>query len=281
MPKMGESVMEGTVLEWKKAVGDTVEQDETLLEISTDKVDSEVPSPEAGTLLEILVEEGDTVDVGTPIAVIGSGEPAGDGGGVADAGGAAGAGRPRPATARRRGGTPEPYEKSYSAQSDATADAAPAVQEARGAEAAAAATAGDHGPIPRRDDAGNFYSPLVRSIAETEGLSAGRAPVDRGLGPGRPRDQGRRDGLPRHARRGRGRPRRRRRSRRATAEPARRPRRLRPSPPRRHGRRRTAPPRRRRRPRAGRPRRARGPRRPRRRRRPRPTPRATASRSSR
>ena len=53
MPKMGESVMEGTVLEWKKAVGDAVEQDETLLEISTDKVDSEVPSPEAGTLLEL------------------------------------------------------------------------------------------------------------------------------------------------------------------------------------------------------------------------------------
>lgn len=70
MPKMGESVMEGTVLEWKKQVGDTIEQDETLLEVSTDKVDSEVPSPEAGRLAEILAEEGDTVDVGTPIAVI-------------------------------------------------------------------------------------------------------------------------------------------------------------------------------------------------------------------
>ncbi|HEX8386879.1 MAG TPA: biotin/lipoyl-containing protein, partial [Rubricoccaceae bacterium] len=70
MPKMGESVMEGTVLEWKKAVGDIVEMDETLLEISTDKVDSEVPSPEAGRIVEILVQENDTVDVGTPIAVI-------------------------------------------------------------------------------------------------------------------------------------------------------------------------------------------------------------------
>ena len=76
MPKMGESVMEGTVLEWKKAVGDTVEQDETLLEISTDKVDSEVPSPEAGTLLEILVQENETVEVGVPIAVIGTGDAA-------------------------------------------------------------------------------------------------------------------------------------------------------------------------------------------------------------
>ncbi|MDT0630367.1 2-oxoglutarate dehydrogenase, E2 component, dihydrolipoamide succinyltransferase [Rubrivirga litoralis] len=160
MPKMGESVMEGTVLEWKKAVGDTVEQDETLLEISTDKVDSEVPSPEAGTLLEILVQEGDTVDVGTPIAVIGSGAAASGGGGGA---GASGDGA---------SDVPEPYEKSYSsAPNEATAAAAPAVREERGAEAAARATAGDGGPIPRRDDAGNFYSPLVRSIAETEGLS--------------------------------------------------------------------------------------------------------------
>lgn len=70
MPQMGESVMEGTVIEWSKSVGDTVEIDETLLEIATDKVDSEVPSPEAGTLVEILVEEGDTIEVGKPIAII-------------------------------------------------------------------------------------------------------------------------------------------------------------------------------------------------------------------
>ncbi|WP_412069893.1 2-oxoglutarate dehydrogenase, E2 component, dihydrolipoamide succinyltransferase [Rubrivirga sp. IMCC43871] len=170
MPKMGESVMEGTVLEWKKAVGDAVEQDETLLEISTDKVDSEVPSPEAGTLLEILVEEGETVDVGTPIAVIG----------------AAGAVADTPAPAASGDGTadaaPEPYEKSYSAGEGDTAAAAPAVQEAKGAQAAAAATAGDAGPIPRRDDAGNFYSPLVRSIAEAEGLSLGELQQINGSG---------------------------------------------------------------------------------------------------
>ena len=70
MPQMGESVMEGTVIEWSKSVGDTVEVDETLLEIATDKVDTEVPSPEAGTLVEILVEEGDTIEVGKPIAII-------------------------------------------------------------------------------------------------------------------------------------------------------------------------------------------------------------------
>ena len=162
MPKMGESVMEGTVLEWKKAVGDAVEQDETLLEISTDKVDSEVPSPEAGTLLEILVEEGDTVDVGTPIAVIGAAGASAD---VASAAPSA------PASGDGASEEPEAYEKSYSGQNDATADAAPAVQEAAGAQAAAHATRGDLGPIPRRDDAGNFYSPLVRSIAEAEGVS--------------------------------------------------------------------------------------------------------------
>ena len=76
MPKMGESVMEGTVLEWKKQVGDTIEQDETLLEISTDKVDSEVPSPAKGILAEILVPEGETVEVGAKIALIATGEGA-------------------------------------------------------------------------------------------------------------------------------------------------------------------------------------------------------------
>ena len=70
MPKMGESIMEGTVLSWLKQPGDAIELDETLLEIATDKVDSEIPSPAAGVLAEILVPEGDTVDVGTLIARI-------------------------------------------------------------------------------------------------------------------------------------------------------------------------------------------------------------------
>jgi 2-oxoglutarate dehydrogenase E2 component (dihydrolipoamide succinyltransferase) len=70
MPKMGESIMEGTVIEWTKKVGDTVELDETLLEIATDKVDSEVPSPAAGVLVEIKAEPNETVEVGQVIAVI-------------------------------------------------------------------------------------------------------------------------------------------------------------------------------------------------------------------
>jgi 2-oxoglutarate dehydrogenase E2 component (dihydrolipoamide succinyltransferase) len=78
MPQLGETVTEGTILRWAKQVGDTVAEDEVLVEISTDKVDTEVPSPAAGTILEILVAEGDTVSVGTPLVVIGAeGEEAG------------------------------------------------------------------------------------------------------------------------------------------------------------------------------------------------------------
>jgi pyruvate dehydrogenase E2 component (dihydrolipoamide acetyltransferase) len=70
MPQMGESIAEGTVSKWLKQVGDDVGRDEPLLEISTDKVDAEIPSPAAGTLAEILVSAGDTVEVGTVVAVI-------------------------------------------------------------------------------------------------------------------------------------------------------------------------------------------------------------------
>ena len=72
MPKMGESITEGTVITWHKQVGDQIELDETLLEIGTDKVDTDVPAPVTGILKEILVPEGDTVDVGTTIALIGA-----------------------------------------------------------------------------------------------------------------------------------------------------------------------------------------------------------------
>jgi len=70
MPQMGESIAEGTVSKWLKQVGDTVERDEPILEISTDKVDAEIPSPSAGTLVEISVPEGETVEVGTVVAFI-------------------------------------------------------------------------------------------------------------------------------------------------------------------------------------------------------------------
>ena len=76
MPELGESVTEGTITQWLKNVGDTVEEDEPLLEVSTDKVDTEVPSPASGTLLEILAEEDDTVDVGDVIARVGDADAA-------------------------------------------------------------------------------------------------------------------------------------------------------------------------------------------------------------
>src|SRR5580693_5699253 len=73
MPQLGETVTEGTITRWMKEVGDAVERDEPLFEVSTDKVDSEVPSPAAGVLSEILVPEGETVEVGVKLAVIGDG----------------------------------------------------------------------------------------------------------------------------------------------------------------------------------------------------------------
>src|ERR671933_980785 len=70
MPQMGVSVSEGTITKWLKSEGENVEADEALLEISTDKVDTEVPSPGTGVVQQILVQEGETVEVGTKLAVI-------------------------------------------------------------------------------------------------------------------------------------------------------------------------------------------------------------------
>src|SRR6187551_1503845 len=79
LPALGESVTEGTVTRWLKKVGDQVAVDEPLLEVSTDKVDTEIPSPIAGTLLEIKANEDDTVEVGAVLAILGDeGESAGD-----------------------------------------------------------------------------------------------------------------------------------------------------------------------------------------------------------
>src|SRR6476646_9280434 len=79
MPQLGETVTEGTITKWMKNVGDQVAEDEVLFEVSTDKVDSEVPSPTSGYLTEILVQEGETVDVGARRAVISADAPSGNG----------------------------------------------------------------------------------------------------------------------------------------------------------------------------------------------------------
>ncbi|HZB45554.1 MAG TPA: biotin/lipoyl-containing protein, partial [Pyrinomonadaceae bacterium] len=87
MPQMGESIAEGTITRWLKQVGERVERDENLFEISTDKVDAEIPSPAAGVLLEIKAQEGETVEVGAVVAVVGeAGEQPAASGGAAAAG---------------------------------------------------------------------------------------------------------------------------------------------------------------------------------------------------
>src|SRR5437016_838195 len=75
MPQMGESIVEGTITKWLKKVGEAVEKDESLFEISTDKVDAEIPSPVAGVLTEIKAAEGETVQINVVVAVIGGASP--------------------------------------------------------------------------------------------------------------------------------------------------------------------------------------------------------------
>src|SRR5215208_5041547 len=74
MPQMGESIAEGTITKWMKKVGERVERDEPLFEISTDKVDAEIPSPAAGTLTEVRFKEGETVEINTVVAVLDGGQ---------------------------------------------------------------------------------------------------------------------------------------------------------------------------------------------------------------
>src|SRR5436305_5166143 len=105
MPQMGESIAEGTIVKWLKKPGDKVERDEPLLEISTDKVDAEIPSPSSGTLTEIIAQEGQTVGVNTVVARIGAdGEAAGASAPAPPPQPAAAAAKPEPAPAP----TPEP-----------------------------------------------------------------------------------------------------------------------------------------------------------------------------
>ncbi|MDZ7361792.1 MAG: 2-oxo acid dehydrogenase subunit E2 [candidate division KSB1 bacterium] len=141
MPKMGESIAEGTIIKWVKKEGDRVERDETILEISTDKVDSEIPSTAAGVLAKILVGEGQTVAVGTTIAQIETDVAA------------AVAAAPTDGQAKPVDGKAAPLEtKKVEA---AVAAPVPAMAEAE--------------PVSRQGK--RFYSPLVRTIAKQENIS--------------------------------------------------------------------------------------------------------------
>jgi pyruvate dehydrogenase E2 component (dihydrolipoamide acetyltransferase) len=154
MPQMGVSVSEGTITKWLKQVGDTVEADESLLEISTDKVDTEVPSPGTGVVQEILVQEGTTVDVGTKLATI-----APEGAQVAPQ--AAEPAPPEPATQEAA----REAEAASSAETPAPAAAAPA-------PAPPAAQA----PADGSTDGRTFVSPVVARIAAEHGVDTAQVP---------------------------------------------------------------------------------------------------------
>jgi 2-oxoglutarate dehydrogenase dihydrolipoamide succinyltransferase (E2 component) len=157
MPQMGVSVSEGTITKWLKQVGEKIEADEALLEISTDKVDTEVPSPGTGVVAEILVQEGETVDVGTKLAVI------------APEGAA-------PAQEQEQGqAPPEPatQEAAAEAAQAAPAEATPPTEE-EPSQAPAPAE-----PAPAEQPSGDgraFVSPVVARIASEHGVDPGQVP---------------------------------------------------------------------------------------------------------
>src|SRR6478609_9150587 len=112
LPALGESVTEGTVTRWLKNVGDRVEVDEPLLEVSTDKVDTEIPSPVAGVIEAILVQEDETVEVGTALVTIGDGSGAGaDSGSAPEAAPAEAAAPEAPAAPAPAAAAPAPAEE--------------------------------------------------------------------------------------------------------------------------------------------------------------------------
>ena len=168
MPALGESVTEGTVTRWLKQEGDDVEVDEPLLEVSTDKVDTEIPSPVAGKLNKILVQEDDTVPVGADLAVIG-----GSGGGSAPAA-AAEAPAPEPAAAAPAPAAAAPAPAAPAPASAAPAPAAPAPAPAAPAPAAEAPAPAAAAPASSDDtegrDAAAYVTPLVRKLAADHGI---------------------------------------------------------------------------------------------------------------
>ena len=151
MPELGESVTEGTITQWLKSVGDTVEVDEPLLEVSTDKVDTEIPSPVAGTLLEILADEDDTVDVGAVIARVGDGSAASS---------------EKPAAKEEKKEEPKAEEKKEEPKADEKVEEKKPAASSQSSEPKASETStkvnnGDNVP---------YVTPLVRKLAEKHGV---------------------------------------------------------------------------------------------------------------
>lgn len=154
MPQMGESIAEGTVSKWLKKLGDTVARDEPILEISTDKVDAEIPAPQGGTLVEIAVQEGETVEVGTVVAYIDT-----EGGAAV---------------------TAAPTEVSPPAEAEVSApavEAAPVVQAASVAEAPPMVEEPEpSAPGSAEERLRTRSTPVVRRIAEEHGIDIGGVP---------------------------------------------------------------------------------------------------------
>ncbi|MBN9643054.1 2-oxoglutarate dehydrogenase, E2 component, dihydrolipoamide succinyltransferase [Corynebacterium mendelii] len=154
MPELGESVTEGTITRWLKSVGDTVEVDEALLEVSTDKVDTEVPSPVAGTIVEILAEEDDTVDVGSVIVRIG--DP--------DAAPSSPSGDDQPEEDKEVP-SEEAIRESESKDDNATVEQAKEEKPAQQPKE-------DSTPAPKKSSSGSsvYVTPLVRKLADKHGV---------------------------------------------------------------------------------------------------------------
>src|SRR5215475_11961196 len=154
MPQMGESIFEGTITKWLKKPGDKVERDEPLFEISTDKVDAEIPSPSAGVLKEIKVKEGQTVPINTVVATIDA------------AGSAAAPEAPAPKAEAPKAEAPKPA----AAPPPAAAKPGPVPVPSAPAQPAAAAAA------PAKEGARIHSSPLVRRMAKEHGIDLSTVP---------------------------------------------------------------------------------------------------------
>ena len=158
MPQMGESIAEGTVSKWLKKVGDPVQRDEPLLEISTDKVDAEIPAPAAGVLAEIKVQEGTTVEVGAIVAVIDT---------EAKAGATPNASAPAPAPAAA---------EAKPAANPVAPEAKPQPQAAPAAATATAPSSGNGAPETAEDRLKQKSTPLVRRIAAEHNVDISNVP---------------------------------------------------------------------------------------------------------
>ena len=167
MPQLGETIVEGTILKWLKREGDAVARDEPLFEISTDKVDTEVPSPVAGTVTKILVDEGATVPVGTALMEISEAGAAASGDGAASGDAAS---SPASGAAPTTGPAGEPAGGAASSEGSSASPPAAPVAAPAAAMATPAARAAAPATVPDRGPRSQILSPLVRRLAKEHDL---------------------------------------------------------------------------------------------------------------